>query len=94
MAPFAVGAVGSLAILVAVLHCAAATLANGYWFDEVYMLAIGRYHLEWGSADQPPVAPALAALMDAIAPGSHLVPALPAALAALLRRVAAAGRHR
>ncbi len=28
------------------------------------MLAIGRYHLDWGSADQPPLAPALAALMD------------------------------
>ena len=45
------------------------------------MLAIGRYHLEWGSADQPPVAPALAALTDAALPGSHLALALPAALA-------------
>jgi hypothetical protein len=45
------------------------------------MLAIGRYHLDWGSADQPPTAPALAALMDATAPGSQLAPALPAAVA-------------
>lgn len=45
------------------------------------MLAIGRYHLDWGSADQPPAAPALAALMDAVAPGSHVALALPAALA-------------
>lgn len=34
------------------------------------MLAIGRNHLDWGSADQPPMAPALAAVMDAAAPGS------------------------
>jgi hypothetical protein len=81
VAPFAVGRVGSLALFVAVLHCAASTLGSGYWFDEMYMLAIGRYHLDWGSADQPPVAPALAALMGAIAPGSHLALALPAALA-------------
>ena len=33
------------------------------------MLAIGRNHLDWGSADQPPVNPLLAALMDTIAPG-------------------------
>jgi 4-amino-4-deoxy-L-arabinose transferase-like glycosyltransferase len=70
-----------MALVVAVLHCAAGALGSGYWFDEVYMLAIGRYHLEWGSADQPPAAPALAALMDAVAPGSQLTLALPAALA-------------
>lgn len=45
------------------------------------MLAIGRYHLDWGSADQPPLAPALAALMDAVAPASQQALALPAALA-------------
>jgi hypothetical protein len=78
---FAAGAVGSIAVVVAVLHCAASPLGRGYWFDEVYMLAIGRYHLDWGSADQPPAAPTLAALMDAIAPGSQLAPALPAAVA-------------
>jgi hypothetical protein len=44
------------------------------------MLAIGRNHLDWGSADQPPLTPALAALMDWLAPGSQLVLALPAAL--------------
>ncbi len=46
---------------------------DGYWFDEVYMLAIGRFHLDWGSADQPPMAPALASLADAVAPGSLVV---------------------
>lgn len=81
VAPFAVRTVSSLAVFVAVLHCAAATFAHGYWFDEVYMLAIGHYHREWGSADQPPVAPALAALMHAFAPGSQVALALPAALA-------------
>ena len=45
------------------------------------MLAIGRNHLDWGSADQPPLAPALAGLMDLIAPSSHLLLAVPAALA-------------
>ena len=44
------------------------------------MLAIGRYHLDWGSADQPPLAPALAALMDAITEGSGAL-RLPAVLA-------------
>ncbi len=79
--PFATAVVVPTAALVTVLHCAASTLGHGYWFDEVYMLAIGRYHLDWGSADQPPLAPALAALMNSIAPGSHLVLALPSALA-------------
>jgi 4-amino-4-deoxy-L-arabinose transferase-like glycosyltransferase len=79
--PFAAAAVTSIAVVVAVLHCAASALGRGYWFDEVYMLAIGRYHLDWGSADQPPLAPALAALMDTVAPGSQPALALPAVLA-------------
>lgn len=41
------------------------------------MLAIGRNHLDWGSADQPPLTPALAALMDWLAPGSQLMLARP-----------------
>lgn len=45
------------------------------------MLAIGRYHLDWGSADQPPMAPALAALTNAIAPGSLIALRVPAVLA-------------
>jgi hypothetical protein len=44
------------------------------------MLAIGRSHLDWGSADQPPWSPALAALMDCLTPDSQLVLALPTAL--------------
>jgi 4-amino-4-deoxy-L-arabinose transferase-like glycosyltransferase len=70
-----------VAVLVAVAQFAAAIADKGYWFDEVYMLAIGRKHLDWGSADQPPLAPALARLMDAIAPGSILALRAPAILA-------------
>ena len=81
VAPFAAGIVVPIAAVVGVAHCVASTLGSGYWFDEMYMLAIGRNHLDWGSADQPPVAPAVAALVDLVAPGSHLMLALPAAVA-------------
>jgi len=79
--PFAAGVVLPIAAVTAVLHCIAAAFGGGYWFDEVYMLAIGRYHLDWGSADQPPLAPALAALTDAVAPGSLIALRIPAVLA-------------
>jgi hypothetical protein len=81
IAPFAADAVLPIAAVTAVLHCIASAFGDGYWFDEVYMLAIGRHHLEWGSADQPPLAPALAALTDGIAPGSLIALRLPAVLA-------------
>jgi 4-amino-4-deoxy-L-arabinose transferase-like glycosyltransferase len=87
--PFAAWAVLPIAGVVAVAH-AVAGFTGGYWFDEVYMLAIGRYHLDWGSADQPPLAPLLAALMDAIAPGSIGVLRLPAVLATAAAVVVAA----
>lgn len=65
------------------------------------MLAIGRYHLDWGSVDQSPMAPVLAALADAVAPGPMLVLRLPAILATSASVVLAAliarelgGRHR
>ncbi|TFV54722.1 glycosyl transferase family 39 [Mycobacterium sp. PS03-16] len=45
------------------------------------MLAIGRFHLDWGSADQPPLTPVLAAAMDALAADSVLLLRLPAVLA-------------
>jgi hypothetical protein len=44
--PFTRAAIVRVAALVTVLHCAASTLGSGYWFDEAYMLAIGRLHLE------------------------------------------------
>jgi hypothetical protein len=79
--PFAARGVLGIAGAVALLHCAAIAFGTSYWFDEVYVLAIGRHHLDWGSADQPPMAPALAALADAVAPGSMIVLRLPAVLA-------------
>ena len=82
-----------IAGLTPILHCTASAFGGGFWFDEVYMLAIGRYHLDWGSADQPPLAPALAAVMDAIAPGSLIALRLPAVLATAAAVVLAAS-HR
>lgn len=81
ISPFAAGVVLPIAAITAVLHCVTSAFGDGYWFDEVYMLAIGRNHLDWGSADQPPLAPALAALMDAVAPGSLITLRVPAVLA-------------
>ena len=79
--PFATRGVLGIAGVVALLHCAATVSGTSYWFDEVYMLAIGRHHLDWGSADQPPLAPAVAAFADALAPGSLIALRLPAVLA-------------
>lgn len=81
VAPFARGPVLAIAAVVAVAQAVAGFRGTSYWFDEVYMLAIGRHHLDWGSADQPPLTPLLAALMDAIAPGSIPALRLPAVLA-------------
>lgn len=44
--PFAGCVVWPIATVVALAHLVAAVAGrNGYWFDEVYMLAIGRDHL-------------------------------------------------
>jgi 4-amino-4-deoxy-L-arabinose transferase-like glycosyltransferase len=83
------GPVLSIAAVVAAAQFAA-SFSDGYWFDEVYMLAIGRHHLDWGSADQPPLTPLLAALMDAMAPGSVVVLRLPAVIATVAAVVVAA----
>jgi hypothetical protein len=89
-APFATRAVLGIAVVVAILHCAATPFSSGYWFDEVYMLAIGRYHLDWGSADQPPVAPCVGRTTEAVAPGSLMVLRLPAVLATAAAVIVAA----
>jgi 4-amino-4-deoxy-L-arabinose transferase-like glycosyltransferase len=81
LVPFAAATVLPVAALTAVLHGVAAVAGPAYWFDEVYMLAIGRYHLDWGSVDQPPLTTALAAAMDAVAPDSVFALRLPAILA-------------
>ncbi|WP_435592388.1 glycosyltransferase family 39 protein [Nocardia sp. bgisy118] len=70
-----------------------------YFGDELYFLAAGR-HPSFGYADQGPVLPMLARLMDTIAPGSFFVFRLPAvalttlavALTALLARELGGGR--
>jgi 4-amino-4-deoxy-L-arabinose transferase-like glycosyltransferase len=89
VSPFARGPVLSIAAVVGAAQLAA-SVGDGYWFDEVYMLAIGRHHLDWGSADQPPLTPLLAALMDAIAPASIVALRLPAVLATAAAVVVAA----
>ncbi|MEU7140960.1 glycosyltransferase family 39 protein [Nocardia sp. NPDC046473] len=69
-----------IAAVVALAHFIG-SFGGGYWFDEAYMLAIGRNHLDWGSADQPPLAPALAAALDWLDPGSVVLIRVPAVLA-------------
>jgi len=86
---FACKAVLSIAGVVALVQLVCGAI-GGYWFDEAYMLAIGRRHLEWGSADQPPIAPALAAAMDWLAPGSLVALRVPAVLATAAAVVVAA----
>ncbi|MFC8044590.1 glycosyltransferase family 39 protein [Nocardia sp. NPDC057353] len=87
---FAARPVLLVAAAVGLAHLVAASLGGGYWFDEAYMLAIGREHLDWGSADQPPIAPALAAALDALAPDLIPVMRLPAILATAAAVVVAA----
>ena len=53
----------------------------GYHRDELYFLAAG-HHLAWGYADQGPLTPLLAHMMDVVAPGSLTVLRLPSALMA------------
>ncbi|WP_410599201.1 ArnT family glycosyltransferase [Amycolatopsis sp. lyj-90] len=52
----------------------------GYFGDELYFLAAGR-HLDWGYADQPPLLPLLARLMDAFGADSPFALRIPATLA-------------
>src|SRR5436190_22863338 len=53
----------------------------GYHRDELYFLEAGR-HLAWGFADQGPLTPLLAHLMDKLSPGSLTVLRVPSALMA------------
>lgn len=52
----------------------------GFFGDELYFVATG-HNLSWGYADQPPMLPLIAWLMDTIAPGSLTALRLPAILA-------------
>ncbi|MBQ6643172.1 MAG: glycosyltransferase family 39 protein [Saccharopolyspora sp.] len=62
-----------IAAVFTALH-AIASAFGGYWLDEAYMLAIGRYHLDFGYVDQPPMAPLLAGALEWLAPGVQLLP--------------------
>lgn len=53
----------------------------GYHRDELYFLEAGR-HLAWGYPDQPPLVPALARVISAVAPDSLLALRLPSAMVA------------
>ena len=53
----------------------------GYHRDELYFLRAGR-ELAFGYVDQPPLTPFLAALMNAVAPGSLVALRIPSAVAA------------
>ncbi|MBP2473967.1 4-amino-4-deoxy-L-arabinose transferase-like glycosyltransferase [Crossiella equi] len=61
----------------------------GYFGDELYFIAAGR-HLDWGYADQGPLLPLLAWLMDSLAPGSLTVLHLPSVLFAVATTVVTA----
>ncbi|HEY1641503.1 MAG TPA: glycosyltransferase family 39 protein [Streptosporangiaceae bacterium] len=77
---FARAGVLTIAALLAVLLIAFAG-RYGYHRDELYFIACGQ-HLAWGYPDQPPLVPAVARLMSAIARDSVLVLRLPAVAAA------------
>jgi dolichyl-phosphate-mannose-protein mannosyltransferase len=76
---FARGPVLAVAAAVGVLLTAVSG-RYGYFGDELYFVAAG-HHLSWGYADQPPLVPLLALLMDTIAPGSVVALRVPATLA-------------
>lgn len=89
VARVAVRPVVAIAALVAVVQLVAAS-AGGYWFDEAYTLAIGRDHLDWGAADQPPLTSLLAGWADVIAPGSIVALRLPAVASTSIAVIVAA----
>ncbi|RDI50886.1 glycosyltransferase family 39 protein [Nocardia mexicana] len=74
--PLAVPAVAVIAVVSAAVLVFSAS-RYGYFGDELYFLAAGR-RPAWGYADQGPVLPLVARLMDVLAPGSYLVLRLPA----------------
>jgi 4-amino-4-deoxy-L-arabinose transferase-like glycosyltransferase len=76
-------ALGPLLVLAAVVVGVLLVGAGGYGYhrDELYFLVAGD-HLAWGYADQGPLTPGIAHLMDWFAPGSLIALRIPSALLA------------
>ncbi|GLZ54895.1 glycosyltransferase family 39 protein [Actinomycetospora sp. NBRC 106378] len=99
LAPFARGPVLAVAAAVAVL-LGVVSARYGWFGDEYYFLSAGA-RPSTGYADQPPLLPLLAALLDHLAPGNLVVLRLPATVltavgtvvAALLAREFGGGRR-
>lgn len=100
MHAFAAPAVFLIAAAVVAAHLAVG-FGTEYYLDETYMLGLARHPLDWGYADQPPIAVLVAWLADHVAPGSlfalHVVPALATGatlvMAALIARELGADRR-
>ncbi|WP_167768757.1 glycosyltransferase family 39 protein [Nocardia sp. CS682] len=76
--PFALAGVGAVAVLSAIALLASAG-RYGFFGDELYFISAGR-RLSFGYADQGPLVPAIARLMDVLAPGSLVAQRIPALL--------------
>ncbi|MEV6276911.1 glycosyltransferase family 39 protein [Nocardia sp. NPDC051832] len=79
--PFAYAGVGAV-VAVAAVALFASIGRYGFFGDELYFLSAGR-RLAWGYADQGPLVPALARLMDLLAPDSMVAQRIPAVLLTL-----------
>lgn len=86
--PFAFAPVALVVLVLGGLLLAVAG-RYGYHRDELYLIVCGR-HLAWGYPDQGPVTPAVAHVMDTLAPGSVAVLRIPAMLCLLATVVLAA----
>ncbi|MFI5717191.1 ArnT family glycosyltransferase [Nocardia sp. NPDC051750] len=85
---FATAPVLGVAVVSALVLLASAT-RYGYFGDELYFLAAGR-RLSFGYADQGPLLPLLAGMMDGLAPGSLVVLRIPAIVLTLAAVVVSA----
>ncbi|MBF6331343.1 ArnT family glycosyltransferase [Nocardia transvalensis] len=79
--PFAIGGVAAVAVVSAIALFASIG-RYGFFGDELYFISAGR-RLAASYADQGPLAPAIARLMDLMAPGSLVAQRIPAVLITL-----------